>query len=372
MMGSTFSSETRSSSSDMDKDQKKSQEAPNSSVARPLSIEAPSQSSQQPEVMPNQPRQPRDLQGLLRFAMEATKSEDAPHQSHFQPMDEERKKFLEETLTSMTVNVIQEIQNYVKLLQNVYNLSDEDDPSQYEAALDRITEYCDNTDTANDFYKIGGFSIFAGCFNSLHSGIRAKAANLIAEITQNNPYCQDKIMEAGYIPILLGMVDNDPSDIVRVKSLYAISCIIRGHSVGLMHMEINDGYSVLIRALQSPIEKLQIKSAFLLSSLCTKDKQTDLRLTFIKMGLIEQAAGLLAMSSLLPETREQLLSVIHGLTSDNYYPALKECRRPELCLKQTLDRHLRESREEQDVDREQMCKEILDKVFADQGDDQER
>lgn len=36
-----------------------------------------------------QPRQPRNLQGLLRFCTELTKSEDAPHESQFGPMDEE-------------------------------------------------------------------------------------------------------------------------------------------------------------------------------------------------------------------------------------------------------------------------------------------
>lgn len=34
-------------------------------------------------------RHPTSLQGLLRFAMEATKAEDAPNASEFQPMDEE-------------------------------------------------------------------------------------------------------------------------------------------------------------------------------------------------------------------------------------------------------------------------------------------
>lgn len=34
-------------------------------------------------------RQPTSLQGLLRFAMEATKAEDAPNATEFQPMDEE-------------------------------------------------------------------------------------------------------------------------------------------------------------------------------------------------------------------------------------------------------------------------------------------
>ena len=71
----------------------------------------------------------------------------------------------------------------------------------------------------------------------------------------------------------------------------------------MKYLETNDGYSVLMRAIQSPIEKLQIKSAFLLSDLCNIDKQNELKLTLIKMGLIEQTAGLLAMGSLLPETR---------------------------------------------------------------------
>lgn len=40
------------------------------------------------EIMP-QPRQPTSLHGLLRFAMEATKSEDAPSTSSFTSMDSE-------------------------------------------------------------------------------------------------------------------------------------------------------------------------------------------------------------------------------------------------------------------------------------------
>ncbi|XP_001605940.1 hsp70-binding protein 1 isoform X2 [Nasonia vitripennis] len=344
------------------------------SNARPLSIEAPrtNQNPNNVEILPNQPRQPRNLQGLLRFAAEATKAEDAPSDSRFCPMDEERKNFLNEALSSMAVNVIEELQKDVKLLHNVMDVRVEDDPSQYEAALDRIADLADSMDVANDFYKIGGFSVFGPCLNSPHSGIRWRVANVIAELTQNNPFCQEKVLEAGFMPILLSMVDTDPSDMARIKALYAVSCIVRGHALALRYMEINDGYSVLMRAIQSPVEKLQIKSAFLLSALCNKDKGNDLKLTLIKMGLIEQAAGLLAMGSLLPETREQLLSVLNGLTNDNYFPALKECRRPELCLKQTLERHLKESKEEESIDREDICKELLDKIFADQDAEQER
>lgn len=40
------------------------------------------------ETVP-QPRQPTSLQGLLRFAMDATKTEDAAGEGQFQQMDEE-------------------------------------------------------------------------------------------------------------------------------------------------------------------------------------------------------------------------------------------------------------------------------------------
>ena len=73
--------------------------------------------------------------------------------------------------------------------------------------------------------------------------------------------------------------------------------------MGLKDMEVNDGYSILLRAMQSPIEKLQIKSAFLLSSLCNRDNLNDLKATLIKMGLIEQIAGLLTMGHLLADTK---------------------------------------------------------------------
>ncbi|XP_033223496.1 hsp70-binding protein 1 [Belonocnema kinseyi] len=347
-----------------------------SSNIRPLSIEGPrtqdlNQAPAQP--IPNQPRQPVNLQGLLRFALEATKSEDAPHESRFQPLDAERKKFLNEALASMTVNVIEELQKSIKILENVVDLRPDDNPADYEAALERISEFADSTDVANDFYKIGGFSIFGPCLNSPHSGIRWRVADLIAELSQNNPFCQEKILEAGYMPILLNMVDTDPCEQARVKALYAVSCIVRGHSVALKHMEVNDGYSILLRAIQSPVEKLQIKSAFLLSSLSNRDNLNDLKATLIKMGLVEQIAGLLTMGNLLADTKEQLLSVLGGLTNNGFLPALKECRRPELCLKPTLERHLKDAKAEDSLEREDICKDLLDKIFSDQrSQEQER
>ncbi|KAK2587006.1 hypothetical protein KPH14_010973 [Odynerus spinipes] len=345
----------------------KSEESHPSSSARPLSIEGPRISNnptQAGQPMPEQPRQPINLQGLLRFAMEATRAEDAPHDPQFQPLDEERKQFLSEALSSLTVNVIDELQKAIKTLSNVIDLRPDDDSSEYDAALERIVDFVDSIDVANDFYKIGGFSIFGPCLNSSHSSIRWRTADIIAELAQNNPFCQQRILECGLFPILLGMVDTDPSEATRIKALYAVSCIVRGQPMSLQYMDKNDGYSVLLRAMQSSVKKLQIKSAFLLSSLCNKDNSDNLKITLVNMGLIEQVAGLLASNNIGTEIREQLLSILTGLTNNNFLPALRECRRSELCLKSTLEQLLKELTPE-DRDEMDMCHQLSDKIFSD-------
>lgn len=79
--------------------------------------------------------------------------------------------------------------------------------------------------------------------------------------------------------------------------------IVRENPISLKYMEINDGYSVLLRALQSPVEKLQIKSAFLLSNLCSKENSNDIKYILVKMGFIEQAVGLLSRYNLQLQIR---------------------------------------------------------------------
>ena len=53
------------------------------------------------------PRQPRDMQALLRFAIQATASEDPTTTTA--PMSEERRLWLEEALRGLSVDVVQEV-----------------------------------------------------------------------------------------------------------------------------------------------------------------------------------------------------------------------------------------------------------------------
>jgi len=54
--------------------------------------------------------------------------------------------------------------------------------------------------------------------------MRWRAADLLAVCVQNNPYCQKAAMEMNILPKLITLLESDPSDQVKIKALYAISC----------------------------------------------------------------------------------------------------------------------------------------------------
>lgn len=94
-----------------------------SSSIRPLSIEGPrSQDHNQAPAQPmsNRPRQPANLQGLLRFALEATKTEDAPHESRFQPLDEEVNNYSQSMYNTKSIESLpQHISNVLKYILSI-------------------------------------------------------------------------------------------------------------------------------------------------------------------------------------------------------------------------------------------------------------
>lgn len=75
-----------------------------------------------------------------------------------------------------------------------------------------------------DFHKIGGFTIFNPCIKSVHASIRTDACNVLAELCQNNPYCQKVALDNSFVPLLLNLLDKDEDNKVCVKALYALSC----------------------------------------------------------------------------------------------------------------------------------------------------
>lgn len=75
-----------------------------------------------------------------------------------------------------------------------------------------------------DLHSIGGLVPLIGYLKSPHANIRAKAAEVVSTIVQNNPRSQQLVMEANGLEPLLSNFTSDTDVAVRTKSLGAISC----------------------------------------------------------------------------------------------------------------------------------------------------
>lgn len=278
-------------------------------------------------------QQPRNMRGLLQMAVSVQNTQDSQEeQASFSAMSEERREWLSNALEGLTTDIVQEMSKAIDVLRQSLTHQDRDDIEEQEAALDIILEQVDSIDNANDFEKLGGFEVLLQLFNSPHDSIRWRAAFLVGELVQNNPYCQNAALSNNMLHHILLQLDKDENELSRVKSLYAVSCIIRNCPAAQEQFMSEDGLSILVRAMQSGVEKLRMKSAFVLSNVANqnpayKDVMTD-------MGYVEQLVGLLRQGH--DPSHEFLLgcllSLCEGEDSNQMSKAIHECQRPELHL----------------------------------------
>lgn len=87
--------------------------------------------------------------------------------------------------------------------------------------MDKIVVYFP---AISDLHSIGGLVPLLGYLKSSNSEIRAKAADVVTTIVQNNPRSQQLVMEANGMQPLLANFTSDPDVTVRTKALGAISC----------------------------------------------------------------------------------------------------------------------------------------------------
>jgi len=247
-------------------------------------------------------------------------------------MTDERRRWLEDALKGMSVDIVEELSKALRTLNPERILGPEEDAEEMEEALDGIIDFVDSMDTANDFHKIGGFFILNPCLNSPHEGLRIRIGDLIATLSQNNPYCQNHILKENILPLLLKVLEDDCCKEARVKALYALSCLIRECPEAQAVFVEHDGFSSLLRVLQAPVEKLRVKASFLLKALCNENP--SYKDTLCNMGFVEQLVALLQGEH--DSTHEHILSALLALVED-HQRALSECRRPEFLLKELLE-----------------------------------
>lgn len=276
-------------------------------------------------------------------------------------MDPARREFLEKVLKSLTVDVVEQLQKAAESLGS--STATEDDQIE---ALNTIMEYIVDMDTANDFCKIGGLSMLLPLLKSPHEGVRNEAASLIAELAQNNPFCQKELLDANALPQLMELISEPET---ATKGLHAISCLVRCYEPSLTAFLEIGGLECIIGCLQQcDQDKIVIRALFLLSSLC--NDYSAIRDEVIKLRIIDHITRLLRSSTEYDVRTEAALSVLLQLTENSH--AISQCQN-ETNLRQTLDDIIRDcGKKPECFETVEYAQALLEKVFSSKSDSTDR
>ncbi|KAJ0088849.1 hypothetical protein Patl1_31837 [Pistacia atlantica] len=191
--------------------------------------------------------------------------------------DEDRRWFME-AMQAQTVDVIQRMKEITLVMQTPEQVLEAQGvtPKDIEDLLDELQEHVESIDMANvliisdyetDLNSIGGLTPLLGYLKNSHANIRAKAADVVTTIVQNNPRSQQLVIEANGLEPLLSNFTSDPDMTVRTKALGAISSLIRHNKPGITAFRLANGYAGLRDALGSENVRLQRKALNLIQYL---------------------------------------------------------------------------------------------------------
>lgn len=244
---------------------------------------------------------------------------------------------------------------------------DEEEEEEKEAALEMLCDLCDNLDNARDLMKLGGLEVCVSrCVCHAEAGVRWRAAELVACCAQNMPEVQLYLLQQGALHTLLQLTDHDPKPTVRVKALYAVSCLVREQEVGLRDFLSHDGFSVLMRGMQSDCQKLQTKSAFLLLNLLTSHPEH--RDTLLSMGMVQQLVAVLRSPH--SPVHEHVFGVLCCLVEDSER-GVCDCRAPSLGLEELLNHKIRELQGQEESQEEvEFCERLRVACFGVQSQEE--
>ncbi|KAI0509807.1 hypothetical protein KFK09_010403 [Dendrobium nobile] len=201
--------------------------------------------------------------------------------------DEERRWFME-AMTANSVDVIKRMKEITEVMKTPQDVLEAHGvtTADIEGMLEELQEHVESIDMANDLHSIGGLLPLLGYLRNYNAGIRAKAAEVVTTIVQNNPKSQQLVMEASGLDPLLSNLSSDPDVTVRSKALGAISSLIRNNKTGVNAFKLANGYAALRDALRSNDARFQRKALNLLQYLLqenTSDYSTAMELGFPRL-----------------------------------------------------------------------------------------
>jgi hsp70-interacting protein len=193
-------------------------------------------------------------------------------------LKKKRRKWLEEALGTMSVNPIDELKKCINVVIQQQNESLE----RKIEAMETLRDWCEDLNFAIDFHKINGYALLSKMLNHSNAELRALTCDLIGTCAQNNPYCQETLLDANFLPLLIKkMHAKDESEQVKIKALFGISCIVRDNEKAQEKLLDGNSLDLIANALDQPIEKLQIKTCFFISSISNNPKlKSNLKIKF--------------------------------------------------------------------------------------------
>jgi hypothetical protein len=90
-----------------------------------------------------------------------------------------------------------------------------------------VTLYASSVDLfcfSLDLHSVGGLVPVIKYLRNSNARIRARAADVVTTVVQNNPTSQQLVMEASGFDPLLSNFTSDPDLTARIKALGALSC----------------------------------------------------------------------------------------------------------------------------------------------------
>ncbi|KAL7169876.1 hypothetical protein ACSBR2_034841 [Camellia fascicularis] len=195
--------------------------------------------------------------GLLKWSLSHSDGTRPPRN-----LSEEDRRWFMEAMQAHTVDVTKRMKDITLVMQTPKQVLEAQGVTavDIEDLLDELHEHVESIDMANDLHSIGGLVPLIGYLKNSNANIRAKAAEILTTIVQNNPKSQQLVMEANGLEPLLSNFTSDPDVTVRAKALGAISSLIRHNKPGIVAFRLANGYAVLRDALSSESAKIQRKA----------------------------------------------------------------------------------------------------------------
>lgn len=201
------------------------------------------------------PRFPPTPKRLLNLALGA-QSTQLSQTSYTAEPDPENRRWLQEALSETFEDPVKRIIADISLLRN-----EESDASQTLSVLEDLIILTESIDYANDFHKCGGFPVLRSLLESASPQVRRQSAELCGQLVQNNPYCQEKLLQDQTIlPRLMEMLETDEVPETRESALLGVSALLRSNESDAQKVFSNlDGLSLLLRSMQTSPSDRSVK-----------------------------------------------------------------------------------------------------------------